>query len=151
MKILAYDPYLEQLPDKYNGFVTLTDREQVLTESQILSAHLPLTKETYHLLSAEAMSKMQKGAFIINTSRGGIVDEQALAAALSTKKLAGAALDVLEEEPLRTDNPLAGRDHVLITPHIGMYSQEAIGAVSVICAQNAAAHIKGEPLQFRVV
>lgn len=151
MKILAYDPYLEQLPDKYNGFVTLTDREQVLTESQILSAHLPLTKETYHLLSAEAMSKMQKGAFIINTSRGGIVDEQALAAALSTKKLAGAALDVLEEEPLRTDNPLAGLDHVLITPHIGMYSQEAIGAVSVICAQNAAAHIKGEPLQFRVV
>ncbi len=151
MKLLAYDPYLEELPDGYQSFVTLADLEQVLAECDLISAHLPLNEETYHILSAEAMDKMRRGAFIINTSRGGVVDEEALADALSSGKLAGAALDVLEEEPVDRENPLAGMDHVLITPHIGMYSQEAIGAVSTICAQNAAAHMKGEPLRFRVI
>lgn len=151
MKILAYDPYLKQLPEGYEDFVLLTDQKTVLEESEILSAHLPLNEETYHILSAEAMSRMRQGAWIINTSRGGIVDEEALAEALSAGKLAGAALDVLEEEPLRRENPLAGLDHVLITPHMGMYSKEAIGAVSTVCAENAAAHIKGEALQFRVI
>lgn len=151
MKVLAYDPYLKQIPKGFEDFVTLVDKETVLIESDIVSAHLPLTEETRHILSAEAIAKMKRGALIINTSRGGIVDEKALAAAILSGKISGAALDVLEKEPLRQNNPLRGLEQVIITPHIGMYSKEAIGAVSMICAQNAAAYMKGEPLQFCVI
>ncbi|MCQ4637423.1 phosphoglycerate dehydrogenase [Anaerovorax odorimutans] len=151
MKILAYDPYLDRIPDEFADFVTLAHKDLVLAESDIFSAHLPLNEETRHIISAGTIEKMKPGAFIVNTSRGGIADEQALAVALVSGKLSGAALDVLEREPLSAQNSLRDLDNVVITPHIGMYSKEAMEAVSMICAQNAVSLMKGEPLQFCVV
>ena len=85
------------------------------------------------------------------TARGGIVNEHDLYEAVKSGHIAGAALDVSEQEPMAEDNPLRTLENVIITPHIGMYSKEAIGAVSLICAQNAAAKIEGKELQFQVV
>ena len=94
---------------------------------------------------------MRKGSYVINCARGGIVSEKALYEALSSGHIAGAAMDVSEVEPMAVDNPLLSLDNVIVTPHIGMYSKEAIGAVSLICAQNVAAQAAGKPLQHQVV
>lgn len=151
MKVMAYDPYIRELPEEFQGYVTLCTQEDVLTACDVLSLHLPLTEETRNMIAAAELGRMKRGAYVINTARGGIVNEGALYDALASGHLAGAALDVLEEEPARGDHPLLTLDNVIITPHIGMYSKEAIGAVSLICAQNVAACASGAPLQFRVV
>ena len=151
MNVLAFDPYVTELPEEFTGYVKLCTKEEVLSRSDILSAHLPLTEETRHIISFPELQQMTKGSFLINTSRGGIVDEAAAAEALRSGKLAGAAFDVLEQEPLREDSPLAGLENIIITPHIGMYSREAINAVSMICAENAAALQEGRVLKFQVV
>ena len=151
MQVLACDPYVKELPLEFSGYVTLCAKEAVLSRSHIVSAHLPLSEETRHTISFGEISQMKEGSFLINTSRGGIVDEAAAAKALQSGKLAGAAFDVLEKEPLKEDSPLAGFENVIITPHIGMYSEEAIGAVSRVCAENAAALSAGKPLKFQVI
>lgn len=151
MNVLAYDPYVKEVPEEFSSFVQLCSKEEVLSNSEIVSAHLPLTKETYHMLSFPEIQKMKQGSYLINTSRGGIVDEAAAAEALKTGRLAGAAFDVLEREPMEASNPLGAFENVMITPHIGMYSQEAIDAVSLICAENAAALARGDALNFQVV
>ena len=94
---------------------------------------------------------MKKGAFLVNTSRGGIVNEKDLYEALKNGHLAGAAMDVSAVEPVPADNPLRELDNVIITPHIGMYSKEAIGAISNLCAQNVASKLQGKELKFQVV
>ena len=151
IKLLACDPYRKEIPEEFKGRVALCDKDRLLAESDIISAHLPLNEETRHILSYREIAKMKRGSFLINTSRGGIVDEQAVADALSSGLLAGAAFDVLEKEPLSEDCPVAGFENVVITSHIGMYSQEAIHAVSMICAENAAAWKKKRPLRFELV
>ena len=112
---------------------------------------VPLTDETRGMISAPQLASMRAGAYVINAARGGIVSEKDLYDALVSGHIAGAAMDVSEVEPMATDNPLLTLDNVIVTPHIGMYSKEAIGAVSLICAQNAAACVEGKPLQFQVV
>ena len=94
---------------------------------------------------------MRPGSYLINTARGGVVDEAALYRALVSGHLAGAAMDVAAEEPMPPDHPLLTLDNVVVTPHIGMYSKEAINAVSIICAENAAACLTGGALKFQVV
>ena len=93
---------------------------------------------------------MKAGAYVINAARGGIVNEKDLYEALVSGHIAGAAMDVSEVEPMAEENPLRTLDNVIITPHIGMYSKEAIGAVSLICAQNVAACAAGAELKFQV-
>jgi len=151
MKVLAYDPYVTQLPEEFQGYVTLADQETVLTGCDYLSLHLPLTDETRGMISGAELARMRKGSYVINCARGGIVSEKALYEALVSGHIAGAAMDVSEVEPMAADNPLLTLDNVIVTPHIGMYSKEAIGAVSLICAQNVAAQAKGQPLQHQVV
>jgi D-3-phosphoglycerate dehydrogenase len=121
LRILGYDVK----PPADLGPVQLTDLETVLRESDFLSLHCPLTQDTKHLMNADAFDKMKSGAFLINVSRGGVVDTSALVAALATGKLAGAALDVFEQEPLPHDHPLVKMDKVLLTPHIASYSLAA--------------------------
>ena len=121
MRILGYD--VKPAPDV--GPVTLTDFETVLRESDFLSLHCPLIKETHHLIDAAALAKLKPTAFLINVARGGVVDTAALIAALEQKKLAGAALDVFEHEPLPPDHPLTKMDNVIVTQHIASYSAEA--------------------------
>lgn len=151
MKVLAYDPYVKELPEEFQGYVTLCSKDEVITQCDFLSLHLPLTDETRGMIATPQLASMRKGAYVINAARGGIVKEQDLYEALVSGHIAGAAMDVSEVEPMATDNPLLTLDNVIVTPHIGMYSKEAIGAVSLICAQNAAACIQGTPLQFQVV
>lgn len=151
MKILAYDPYVSSLPEAFADFVELTDLETVLRQADFLSVHMPLTADTKNMINAEAMAKMKPGAYVINTARGGIVNEKDLYDALVSGHLRGAAMDVVEKEPMTADHPLLELDNVVVTPHIGMYSKEAINAVSMICAENVAACFVGAPLRNQVV
>ena len=151
MKVLAYDPYVKEVPDDFKGYVTLTTCEAAVENADFLSLHLPLTDETRGIVSAREMARMKEGAYIINTSRGGTVDEKDLYDALVSGHIAGAALDVTIAEPVEKDNPLLTLDNVVITPHVGMYTREAINAVGIVCAKNCAAMVAGEPLSHQVV
>ena len=149
MRVLAYDPYLQAIPEGFSG-VTLCSLEEVLQNADFLSLHLPLTGETRDMLKTPQLQSMKQGAYLINTARGGIVNEADLREQLLSGHLAGAAVDVLEREGEWSDQPLLGLDNVIVTSHIGMYSKEAVGQVSLICAQNTAAFFSGEPLRFLV-
>lgn len=151
MQVLAYDPYVKELPGEFEGYVKLCDFKEVISGCDILSVHMPLTPETKYIVSYDAIAQMKDGAYIINTARGGIVEEKALYDALVAGKLSGAAMDVVESEPMTADHPLLSLDNVVVTPHIGMYSEEAINAVSVICAQNVVACLEGGQMRNQVV
>lgn len=151
MQVLAYDPYVKELPAEYEGFVKLCGFEEVLTGCDFLSVHMPLTEQTKYMIDAPAIAKMKKGSYVINTARGGIVEEKALYLALAAGHLKGAAMDVVESEPMTEDHPLLTLENVVVTPHIGMYSKEAISAVSEICARNVVACLTGKPLCNQVV
>ena len=151
MKVLAYDPYVKELPEEFQSYVTLCGENEVISGCDFLSLHLPLNDETRNMISAPQLASMKAGAYVINAARGGIVNEKDLYEALVSGHIAGAAMDVSEVEPMAEENPLRTLDNVIITPHIGMYSKEAIGAVSLICAQNVAACAAGAELKFQVV
>ena len=151
MKVLAYDPYVEKVDGEFEGLVTLCSFEQVLEQSDYVSVHLPLNEQTYNMIAAEQLSKMKKGAILINTARGGIVNESDLYHALVSGHLLGAGMDVVEHEPLDPKHPLLQLENVVVTPHIGMYSKEAVGAVSLICARNVANYLQDQTAENRVV
>ena len=124
MKILYYDvsrvPEIEkELDAKY------VDLDTLLSNSDIITIHVPLVKETYHMINEEKLRKVKKGAILINTARGAVVDTNALVKALKEGWIAGAGLDVFEEEPLPPDHPLTKLDNVVLTPHIGASTIEA--------------------------
>ena len=151
MKVLAYDPFVTQLPGEFEGWVKLCSKDDVIASCDFLSVHVPLTPETKNSISTQELARMKQGAYVINTARGGIVDEAALYDALVSGHLNGAAMDVVESEPMSVDHPLLTLDNVVVTPHIGMYSKEAINAVSLICAENVAACLNGGQMINRVV
>lgn len=128
MKMMAYDPWgSEERAKELN--VTLTDMDTIYAEADFISLHCPLTKETTHMINAEALRKMKSTAFLINTARGPIIEEAALIAALRNGVIAGAGLDVFENEPVAADNPLLGMENVIATPHSAWYSETAIAAL----------------------
>jgi D-3-phosphoglycerate dehydrogenase / 2-oxoglutarate reductase len=122
MTVLTHDPYLSPQTTMSQGAHAVS-LEELLVRSDIVSVHCPLTKETYHLIDDRALRSMNPGAILINTSRGRVVDEAALARALQESRLAGAGLDVLESEPPDQTSPLFKLDNVVITPHIAAYSE----------------------------
>ena len=134
MKVLAYDPYVSVAPAGLE-YVALKDRDDVIRECDILSMHLPLTQQTQDFIGEREIALMKDGAILVNTARGGVVNEDALCAALKAGKLRGAGLDVTKREPTPKDDPLLQFENVVITNHIGMYSREAITAVSLLCAE----------------
>ena len=128
MRVIAHDPFVD--PATGSALATeLVPLETLLIQSDFLSVHLPLTAQTRHLVSTEAFALMQSDAFLINTSRGAIVDQAALAAALDARAIGGAGLDVLDREPPVPGDPLLGRPDVIITPHSAAYTEEALGDV----------------------
>jgi D-3-phosphoglycerate dehydrogenase len=133
MKVIAYDPYLspERAADLGIEKVELND---LLTRADFVSLHTPLTNETRNIVSADAINRMKKGARLINCARGGLVDEHALRAALESGHLAGAALDVFEEEPAKS-NILFGNEKVIATPHLGASTMEAQENVALQVAE----------------
>ena len=123
LEIVAHDPFVDSSnapPD-----VELGTLDEVIARADFLTLHVPLSNATRNLLSAERIAKLKRGAYLINAARGGLVDEGALAAALEAGRVAGAALDVLAEEPPSPEHPLLGRDDVIVTPHLGASSTEA--------------------------
>jgi D-3-phosphoglycerate dehydrogenase len=143
MRVMAYDPYVPLNVMEQAGVGRLEFAE-LLKISDYISIHSPLLPETHHLFSDEVFRQMKPGALLVNTSRGPVVDEAALARALDAKQLAGAALDVLEQEP-PVHSPLFGRDNVILTPHTSFYSVESLEELQTKAAEEVVRVLSGEP------
>ncbi|NWG11798.1 D-glycerate dehydrogenase [Candidatus Bathyarchaeota archaeon] len=141
MKILFYDvvprPEIERLGAKK------VDLDTLLKESDFVSIHVPLMKETHHLINAERLKLMKKTAYLINNSRGPVVDEKALYQALKEGRIAGVGLDVFEQEPTPLDNPLLTLDNVVVAPHISSASYETRSQMAEMVAENLVAFFEG--------
>ncbi|HEX7807388.1 MAG TPA: NAD(P)-dependent oxidoreductase, partial [Thermoanaerobaculia bacterium] len=124
--------------------------DELLATSDIVSLHAPLSAETHHLIDAEALAKMKRGAYLVNTARGALVDEDALCDALESKHLGGAALDVYEFEP-QINPRLFQLDNVVLMPHIGSATVEARDAMARIAATNVLLFLRGKEPLHRVV
>ena len=122
--MIAYDPFVEEAAIQEYG-ASKVDFDTLIRESDVVTIHIPLTNDTYHIFDKDVFSRMKRGSFLVNTSRGALIDESALIYALDSKILAGAALDVCETEPLDQNSPLRNYANVIITPHVAWYSEEA--------------------------
>lgn len=150
MKTIGYDPYIPEERAKQLG-VELVDLDTLLKTSDYITMHTPLTKETRGMIGAEEIAKMKDGVRVINVSRGAVLDIYALAEALKSGHVAGAAIDVFPEEPLTTDiNPFIGMDNVVITPHLGASTKEAQIGVSVDVAEGVISALEGHPVPTAV-
>ena len=135
VEILAYDPYMDLNAAKERG-VKPVILEELLERSDVISLHLPSTSENYHMINEETIAKMKDGAYLINTSRGALVDEKALYQALASQKLSGAGLDVYETEPVEAENPLFGLTNDVLAPHVSALSFETNYNAGIICAKS---------------
>ena len=144
MKVLVYDPYVDSAAiSRHEAEAASFDK--LLAEADAISIHVPLTPETRDLIGERELARMKPSAFLINTSRGGIVDEQALAAALRETRLGGAALDVLTGEPPPANHPLRQAPNIILTPHLAFYSKESVIELQTKAAEEVARALKGEP------
>jgi glyoxylate reductase len=144
MRVLYYDPKEAKLEAGLEA--TRVNFETLLAESDFISLHTPLTPDTHHLIDSEALSKMKPTAVLINTSRGPVVDPDALYEALKEKRIFGAGLDVTEPEPIPMDSPLLSLDNIVIVPHIASASKTSRDQMAWMAAQNLVAGLKGERL-----
>lgn len=144
MKVIAYSPNTKT----YDGFgkVDFLSLDEVISSSDVISLHCPLTESTNGLVNREFISKMKKGAYIINTSRGPVLNEADVRQALDEGLIAGVGADVLSTEPPAADNPLTGTDKTVITPHIAWASLEARTRLMNIFKSNVEGFVKGEPV-----
>ncbi|MGH6771293.1 MAG: C-terminal binding protein [Xanthobacteraceae bacterium] len=143
LAVIAHDPFVTK-----DAFAALgvegVSFDDLLARSDFISVHAPLTPATRGLLNTAAFAKMKKGALVVNTARGPLIDEKALISALDAGQLGGAALDVVEAEPLAKESPLVGRDNVILTPHTAFYSVEALEELQTKCASDVARVLSGE-------
>ena len=149
MKVIAYDPFAKPEAFKNTG-VESVDFDALLQTSDYVSLHAPLLPETRGMMNATAFAKLKKGAYIVNTARGPLIDEQALVAALESGQVGGAGLDVVAVEPLAKDSPLLGRDNVIISPHTAFYSIEALDELQTKCASDLARVLSGKKAVYPI-
>lgn len=142
MEVLVYS----RTPRDYGPGVTCVSLEELLSRSDYVSLHCPLTDATRHLINKDTLSLMKPTAFLINTSRGALVDEAALIDALKAGTIAGAGLDVQETEPPAADNPLYTMENVILTPHMGWKGLETRQRLISLLAGNIAAYLEGSPI-----
>ena len=142
MDVLVADPVADADTVARLGY-RLVDLDDLLREADFVSVHAPLNDETRHLIDARRLALMKPTAFLINTARGGLVDEAALTEALVEKRIAGAGLDVFEVEPL-VDSPLCRLDQVVLTPHVAGASAASLRAMADRCVENTLAVLRGE-------
>ncbi len=142
-KVLAYDAFLDVDSVGIDG-VTKATYDEVLRESDIISIHVPLNNETRKMINKDAFSKMKDGVILINTARGGIIDEGDLCDALSSGKVSAACLDVLETESADVNNPLFKFDNVIVTPHSAWYSEESVDILLNSIGDEAVRALRGE-------
>lgn len=143
VRIIAADPYVDQAAMAQDG-VEKVSLEDLLAQADVVSLHTPLTEETRGLIGAAAFGRMKSGAILINTSRGGVVDEAALIAALRAGRLGGAGLDVLEREPPARDNPLLAMENVVLTPHYASTTGEALDDLARKVSRQIIQLLRGE-------
>jgi len=140
MRVIGYDPYLTSLPA---GIVKVT-LDELLQQADAVTLHLPLTPESRHLVNEAALRKMKPMALLVNTARGGIVDTTALIRALQEGRIAGAALDTLEQEPVPRDSPLLSLPNVILNPHASWYSDQSVPELKRKTAETAVAVLRGQ-------
>ena len=149
MSVLACDPYITAEFAAQHG-VTLTDLDTLLAQADFVSLHVKLTSETRNMIGPDQLRQMKQGAYLINVARGGIVDENALAEVVETGHLAGAALDVFDNEPLAADSPLRHSDRIILTPHLGASTVEAQEQVAVDVALQVLDVLNDKPARYAV-
>jgi D-3-phosphoglycerate dehydrogenase len=142
MRVVTYDPYVPDEVLKRTG-VERVEFDELVRISDYISIHTPLMPATHHLFNADVFSRMKPGAYIVNTARGPIIDEAALAVALDKKQIAGAALDVMEKEPPGS-SPLFGRDNIIVTPHTSFYSEESLVELQTKAAEEVVRVLSGQ-------
>lgn len=143
MRVLVYDPYVEESNLRELG-VEKMELDELLRQSDFVSLHVPLNESTRHLIDREKISLMKRTAYLINTARGGVVDEKALAEALKSGQIAGAALDVFDVEPLPADSPFFDCPNVIMTPHVGAHTYEAILRMNMMAAESIVDFFNGK-------
>lgn len=148
MNVLAYDPYFDKAFAKANS-IGNAGLDELFQKADVISLHVPLNAQTHHMVNAERISQMKDGAILINTARGGLIDENAAAEAIKKGKLGGLGLDAFEQEPL-TDSPLKGLPHVIFTPHTGAHTAEAVAKMGSMSVQNAIAVLRGESCPYQL-
>lgn len=148
MNVTAYDPFLDEAYCKEHG-IEGKGFEACIADADVISLHLPLMDSTRHIIDAEAISKMKQGVILINTSRGGIIDEAAAYEGLKAGKIGGLGLDAFEEEPPK-DSPLFVFDNVVVTPHTGAHTKEATMNMASAAVQNVIDVLEGRDCRFIV-
>jgi D-3-phosphoglycerate dehydrogenase len=136
MDVLGFDPYLNREQAEKIGITIIPDKDEILRQADYISLNLPLNEQTHNYISLKELRLMKNTAYLINTSRGGIINEEDLALALNDGLLGGAAIDVLSSEPPKQDNPLLKARNILLTPHIAAQSEEAMVEMAVRSAQH---------------
>ena len=150
MDVIAYDPYASSESAASLGVSISNDLDSVLTVSDFITLHTPLTDETRNLIDAESLAKLKKGVKIINCARGGLVDEEALTASIKKGQVAGAAFDAYSVEPPAEDHPFYELDNVIMTPHLGASTKEAQENVAIDVANQVVAMLKENKIQNAV-
>jgi D-3-phosphoglycerate dehydrogenase len=148
MRVLAYDPFINKQYAAENH-IEVSDFDALIQSADVICLHLPLTAETRHIISAGVMARMKKGAIIINTARGGLMDEEAAAELLRSGHLGGLGLDAYEEEPPQA-SPLFELDNVVLTPHTASHTAEATAVMAAMSVQNLIDVLSGRPCPYRV-
>ncbi|MHA7283164.1 C-terminal binding protein [Arthrobacter sp. TMS2-4] len=144
--VLAFDPFIDPSVAADNG-IELVDLDTLFRRAHVISLHAPATTETYKVVNAQNLSKMQPGSFVVNTARGTLVDQDAVLAALDSGQLAGAALDVFDPEPLPADHGLRKHPRAILTPHAAFYSEASLAALQRLAAEEASRAGRGEALR----
>lgn len=149
MRVLEYDPYIPAGREKVFG-AEAVNLETLLRESDVVTIHVPLTKETHHMIAERELRAMKKTAYLVNTSRGKVVDSLALCKALKDGWIAGAALDVLEEEPPEDSDPLLALPNLILTPHSAFYSERSIKDKQRKVVEEFSRLLSGQPGRYRI-
>ncbi|UCD14212.1 MAG: hydroxyacid dehydrogenase [Thermoplasmatales archaeon] len=149
MSAIGFDPFISKEDMQKAGIKKVEELEELMENADFISLHLPHTSETHYIVNKDMLSKMKPNAYLINCARGGTVDEKELYNALKNGKIAGAGIDVFENEPPK-DNPLLKLDNVVLTPHIGANTNEGQIRAGTVCAEQVIKTLKGETPDFWV-
>ncbi len=146
LSLIGYDPYADNDVFERLGVKRCSSLEELLEQSDVLSLHCPLTDQTRQILNAEAIARMPEGSYVINTARGGLIDEDALLAAIQSGHLAGAGLDTFAVEPPQANHPFFSENRIVVTPHIGGVTREAGARVGVEAVRGIFQVLDGQPV-----
>ena len=150
MKVVVFDPYLDKNRCTFKEFEQLNSLKELLVRSDIVSLHIPFSEATAKMIGKEEFLQMKKSAYLINTARGGVIDEEAFIEALEKKEIAGAGLDVYVKEPPETDNKLFGFDNVVATPHLSSFTDDGKRKMGVGVVQGVLDVLSGKIPEFIV-